>query len=264
MRQPTGAEIAWGTAAVALIIVWIAAEFPGVLPDYVSVPCEDADQADDNDCAPVHVVLWPLWALSRFAEIFADQIIALGTLAIAAFTYTLFRSTNRLWLASERQHVLAEDTAERQLRAYVGVKHACVMLTSPADGTATCYIKLKNFGLTPAYKFRAWVLHRIQALVIEPPFDEASVQDANSILMPSAAVDAIFVVAIPSAVRKEITERKKILYVWGRADYIDAFDEPRYIIYRAAIGGRIKPVEFDNFKGDGWGFSPHKRGGEAN
>src|ERR1700682_199159 len=52
-----------------------------------------------------------------------DKAVVAGfTVVLAISTIGLWLATNRLWRAGETQRLLAEDTAERQLRAYVSVE----------------------------------------------------------------------------------------------------------------------------------------------
>lgn len=67
-------------------------------------------------------------------------IIALATMALSAFTYTLWRATDRLWENSrvqsghmERTIETMERTERRQLRAYVGVARLAIESPSADD-----------------------------------------------------------------------------------------------------------------------------------
>ena len=79
-------------------------------------------------------------------------IAALAALFVAAFTFTLWRSTNSLWNAGERQLAHLEITAQRQLRAYVLVDQIETgPATEPFPLAGRYQIDLKNFGQTPAH-----------------------------------------------------------------------------------------------------------------
>jgi len=68
------------------------------------------------------------------------------------FTLTLALATVLLWLATRELVKGAEDTAERQLRAYVYIISNDLYLMNNPNGSTTVTIKpiLKVFGLTPA------------------------------------------------------------------------------------------------------------------
>src|SRR5205085_11515944 len=84
----------------------------------ISEEANSKDYSGDYACATMHE------AIFRFARYVwdnasHDNIIAFGTILIALFTYVLYRSTNKLWDAGERQLSHLETTAQRQLRAYI-------------------------------------------------------------------------------------------------------------------------------------------------
>jgi hypothetical protein len=56
------------------------------------------------------------------------------------------------------------------------------------------------------------------------------------------------------------------IYVWGRADYEDAFDKPRHFIFRCAMNGATGAPHDHNgtVVGTGWSLGPHRLGYEAN
>jgi hypothetical protein len=92
--------------------------------------------------------------LVELAETRKDFIIAAATVAIAIFTLTLWRSTDKLWDAGDAQLTHAKRTAERQLRAYVGID-SIYFQHLQADKPISVIIVIKNFGLTPAYEYEA-------------------------------------------------------------------------------------------------------------
>ena len=82
-----------------------------------------------------------------------DNVIAFGTILIAIFTYVLYRSTDKLWEAGERQLKHLESTAERQLRAYVYVVGKDFLVQGEEHERFINQIRILNSGQTPAYKF---------------------------------------------------------------------------------------------------------------
>jgi hypothetical protein len=54
------------------------------------------------------------WYVVGFLETYNGAVTAVATIAIAAFTLTLKRSTDKLWEAGEKQFTLAKETADRQ------------------------------------------------------------------------------------------------------------------------------------------------------
>jgi hypothetical protein len=100
-----------------------------------------------------------------------EAVTAAATIALAVLTLVLAFGTLFLWRATRALVRGADDTSQRQLRAYVGVERIKLNgagLSDPAykpvDTTAAGYVHrdfleviLKNFGLTPAYDMRLWV-----------------------------------------------------------------------------------------------------------
>jgi hypothetical protein len=89
---------------------------------------------------------------------------------LALFTAGFFLVTLFLWLATRNLVRGADDTSQRQLRAYVGVQQIelrCVGFGIPDYQPAPrtigyqhkdlLLVTLKNYGLTPAYDVRLWV-----------------------------------------------------------------------------------------------------------
>jgi hypothetical protein len=102
------------------------------------------------------------WLKKIFGELkITDILLTFFTGALAIYTYRLWRSTEKLWGAGEKQIAvakesadaargsvkLAEEIAKRQLRAYVHIDAV------ELEGNSI-RIKIKNFGTTPAYRVK--------------------------------------------------------------------------------------------------------------
>jgi hypothetical protein len=89
-----------------------------------------------------------------WAPLFGHGLKITDTLLVAV-TFLLFGATIALWWSTRRLVKGAEDTAERQLRAYVDISEvACAIV--PIEGSQTGQVNaastvtIKNFGATPA------------------------------------------------------------------------------------------------------------------
>lgn len=86
--------------------------------------------------------------------------------AVAAFTGTLWWSTRKLWTSSEALLKHGQDTAQRQLRAYLdfdGVKWRRAPEKDKPDEVATgITLCIKNYGHTPASELVLEVRYYIQ------------------------------------------------------------------------------------------------------
>lgn len=119
--------------------------------------CE-TNQNGQNSCTPHHVLYVVLWYVSYIFN--AATITALATAAIAYFTLTLKRSTDKLWDASERQARLTKRTADIAERALVDLERPILQIIEPFQSMAhmlsdepdaiNTHYKIANFGRTPA------------------------------------------------------------------------------------------------------------------
>jgi hypothetical protein len=157
---------------------------------------------------------------------------------------------------------LAESTAERQLRAYIGFDWGAVLLNSPADGQITAWMRLKNFGTTPAYKVKAWLrFSRLPSGDI--PFDKTQEAVNDSILFPNLASNLFGTLSNNADQIKAVTDQTLSLFVWGRAEYVDAFGKPHFFSFKGKMSGPPTAIISEGREGRGWGFTPVENGIEA-
>jgi hypothetical protein len=136
----------------------------------ISEEASTEDYSGNYACASMHE------AIFRFAQ-YAwdnashDNVIAFGTILIAIFTYVLYRSTDKLWEAGERQRLLSEDTAKRQLRPYIIIKGKDITEQDDTHGRFVHLLKVVNAGQTPAYHLRGITRLRVLDHPISRDFD---------------------------------------------------------------------------------------------
>jgi hypothetical protein len=207
-----------------------------------------------------------------------DAVIALGTLGLVFFTGTLWWATRRLQQFAEIQshemrrsikaaeraasaalrHVtVAEETAERQLRAYVFVISGEVLAAEPngnlifpvqqiTEGTrAATNIRFQNTGQTPAYdvvakgeiEFTDWPLDTTKFKPIEDsPFGFGKEGlGANGARGKQNIIDNILTVENMA----DLSAGRKAIVAHGRIMYRDAFKKERFTNYRFFTGGPI-------------------------
>jgi hypothetical protein len=136
-------------------------------------------------------------------------ITALATLLIALFTLTLWRSTDKLWEAGERQLRLSEDTAQRQLRAYISHQP----LGAHFLNGHLKYFE-QNFGKTPAKDVQMFVCVKDGSATpqdFKGPFERI---EFMSYIAPGQNIGKI----IPGHTSKPA------LFLYGYVDYSDAFE----------------------------------------
>lgn len=155
---------------------------------------------------------------------------------------------------------IMKDTARRQMRAYLGICAGDIVLgqDQDTDGQAMrANVEIKNSGLTPAYKFRSWI-EAIVAVRDADPFNLPSTMDdrAPFIVGTNTSTQLQKTIALTDDEVAGIREGTKKVFVWGKVEYVDAFDATRYFIFRCING----PATRSNL----WPLAPHKRGYKGN
>jgi hypothetical protein len=207
-------------------------------------------QKEDNPTngkGEVHKSLWErTW----------EDPVAFFTLWIAIFTFVLAASTIGLWIATILTLSHSRETAERQLRAYVLGYLGHIRVAASWDGELALdgSVVLKNFGQTPASDFQSWVI--IDLLDSnERPFDRIGNAVPGGVVAPTCEVTLpLRFGPISNDDIRAIEDGSKRIFVWGSAQYFDAFKQRRYF-------------RFYNWNGDGhgqWGMVPSDRPHEAN
>ena len=102
--------------------------------------------------------------LGTFIHDFREEIVAIGTLSIAAFTIILAFATAFLYEATRDLVKGAEETAERQLRAYLGVKSGSRIISHDGGNTFIVEIQIINSGQTPARRVTHSIAAELQVL----------------------------------------------------------------------------------------------------
>ena len=157
---------------------------------------------------------------------------------LVAFTVILAFSTIFLWVATRDLVESAERTAKRQLRAYVGVDEVSIKVVE-RDKKPFIYVRIKNYGQTPAYSLRYWA-----DIIIAPTFpDQSAFKDrtwcGESVLDPGS-VFGIYSQKTDALLPDEadaIGRDTKRIYFMARIVYRDAFGKKRHTDIRQECGG---------------------------
>jgi hypothetical protein len=218
-----------------IVVAWAL----GWIPTYAEY-CEQNPQTKHEECATYNIGLIAVWQIGKFLDAIAVPLTALATAAIGYFTYTLKASTDRLWIAGEKQRTLSEDTAKRQLRAYVHVADP-IILHANSERPTNVRIQFKNYGQTPAYRVSNRFKCGLQ-LMGEPGFtipekiviysDLGPTQDSVTILV-IAQNDWEFMMA-------NVMHNNGTVHVSGEITYFDVFEhgssgQPHHTWYRFQI-----------------------------
>jgi len=157
--------------------------------------------------------------------------IALTAIQAIIFAFTL-KETNRIARG-------AEDTAQRQLRAYPGINWARMEIRGDK---VSAEIRVQNSSSTPAYKFRHAIIHEICVAGTED-FKAPVWKDTQWDMIPGAITTLRINEPITYADAEDIRNERKLLIVSGKFEYTDAFDEPRWTEFRYRNGRFVRQVE---------------------
>jgi len=137
--------------------------------------------------------------------------------------------------------ITAQDTAQRQLRAYVHV--AAGDINFPSPGFPEAEIVIKNSGQTPAYHVRHWIHMWIaeHPLKVTLPIPSHDFQMATDVLAPGAM--SIMPIEkgggpVPVESIRLLGTAEGTIYIYGMITYKDVFGIERYTKYRLMYGGQ--------------------------
>ncbi len=194
-----------------------------------------ANQGKECDDRPTgwHVLLaWPeaitTWAL-------------IATLFVVCWQATLMAKHAKhfedLANATLKQAVLMEDTAKRQLRAYMVLRRGRILLLE--GGGLRLMVEIVNCGQTPAYDFQGTLRSGISVYPRteswEPP---QLLQQSKGIIGSDRAHYAGGILPYPQkAIEALRSSPNQVLFITGRFTYLDIFKEPHPLRLQLVVGG---------------------------
>lgn len=157
---------------------------------------------------------------------------------VAGFTALLFIATMALWWATQRLVRGADRTAERQLRAYLGLDK---MGFRNDSYFAQYEVGIRNFGTTPANNVRIRLDSDLRDAADDRPFTIGSDFQSYGPLSPTQVT-----VALVDEDREFDTEEwasiyngSRILYLFGEVLYDDCFNRTRSLKFRLMTEARF-------------------------
>jgi hypothetical protein len=145
--------------------------------------------------------------------------------------------------AAERSVETMQDTARRQLRAYVSIDRAWIEFLEP--GVPKVTVVVKNAGLTPAHNLRHWIHQWIERypLTTQLPTPPNGFVTSSSVLGSGATHNMQIKhpqpIINPSFIDK-IGTSEGTIYVYGEIHYKDVFGHEHITKYRLMHGGPEK------------------------
>jgi hypothetical protein len=154
--------------------------------------------------------------------------------------------------------VHAQDTAKKQLRAYVFFEGASLkdgpskaVLTggqvpgSIMSGCANVTINIKNFGQTPAYNVRHTSVIKFDSVDAADTIALNPEDKTPTTIAPTKSTISSNATREPLAIRglEELKNAKAFITIYGRIIYDDVFGDPHWTNYRLQWFGNYPPAD---------------------
>jgi hypothetical protein len=118
-------RILWGSIFAFYVLLFLYA-----IPAAPKV-CEQAAGSNEQHCTPHRIPAFLFIEATKTFNDYGAAITALATIAIAAFTWTLKQSTDKLWEASHDELAVAKDSAVAAKRSALVAEAALLSLERP-------------------------------------------------------------------------------------------------------------------------------------
>lgn len=204
---------------------------------------EQCKNASDSDCQQLFANLRSAAASEASADA-AEQQLWMNLFALLGLVATVAYA-RRAWIASRDSAEAAnkalrhtEVTAERQLRAYIGLEGGHLKIFSD-EGRLQAEIRFKNSGATPAYNTRL----RGGMFIAKHPDGEFLFRDLAdhiappTVISPGGSFEKTESGKTLAQRLADLKDNKEIIFVYGYITYDDAFGRPHFTNYRMYCGG---------------------------
>lgn len=163
MRKPTVPRVL-GACLLGCVLLLIAAWFSGASHEI----CEKA-QSGDKECTTYNLAPFILIQIREALHSIEGVITSIATVAIAWFTWTLWQSSEKMWITTRDANSVAREIGQRQIRAYVAPSDI-----EASDIVAGMRLKislsLRNTGQSPAGRLAARMGTRVGTDADRIPF----------------------------------------------------------------------------------------------
>ena len=223
----------WFTLALCLLaILGVLFIFSFFTPIYGEI-CSKNEYTYAKECSTHHIALVAFWQIIKAANDWSAAIIALFTVILGFATWALWGATRNLVKG-------ADETAQHQLRGYLGIENTSLNLFPP-NNESFSVVTIKNFGRTPMKKlqvtWRLW-LENVQTREI---LSEIRAQEESGYLAPAQTL-TFFMHEFPV-----VTPEQSAMYnagtisfkMTGRIDCFDVFGAKRWLKFGTNLHVRI-------------------------
>ena len=229
-------QIVWSIIGIIFFVGFLC-----VVPAHYKI-CEANYYTEHEICTPHQLVPFLLTKVVSFFNFAGAAVTASATVFIAIFTWTLKRSTDKLWKATiDADLERAKETKILQ-RAYLSVEPGGINLYLDGTDRLSCDVIIHNAGNLPANHV-SWFLDRVISPTGTVERFDIGRTEGNIILAPSVKARKGTKNPLP---RNDVLKFKPTpenrsenwIYVWGRVEYNDGFREGRFIefCHRYSLG----------------------------
>jgi hypothetical protein len=190
-----------------------------------------------------------------------DRIERHHQLLLVLVTGLLALTTGLLWWSTRDLVLDARDTAQRQLRAYIG-PFGMELTVYPFESGGSAFIahiEFRNFGKTPAYDLAVSSNAKIDDPNAIPFHEDTEPQQPPSagIAFPDAGQHVNLGWRLSDEELRGLRDRSKVLFLWGTVRYTDAFGKRHHFLYRMVSQEKTTDA------GEVYRIGPHALGYDA-
>jgi hypothetical protein len=186
----------------------------------------------------------------------------LWTDPVATYTGALFIATAALIITSWLQWRETRNVAKKQLRAYLGATPQDVRFIG--NNHLQTYVEIANTGSTPARNVRQWTQIEIRGPTDNKSFLMPNPGYGKRTVVPGAKWLLGLELIVTDDQLRELNTGKKVLFVWGRAEYTDIFGTNHWLNSRYRNIGVVFAM---NAQGErtslGWALFAEEEGNDA-
>jgi hypothetical protein len=218
----------WQRIGVVPLVVWfLAGGFSGVIARSQELPSQTPQVKTEkqSELSEEGTEFWP--------PLFGHRLKVTDTLLVTV-TFLLFAATLALWWSTRRLVKSGENTAKRQLRAYIVATIKGCDVPETSDGIFTFHLAIKNTGQTPAHELK--VISRTD--IFDYPFTEDFDFSIPNMDNPSVSLLGAQEVTGSESRSEPMTSESwrhilnknsgKRLCTYGTIRYHDIFEDPQH------------------------------------